>query len=118
MYYLTIVVAVTGFTISYYLGLCFYNLFFHPLKSYPGPKLWAACRLPFTYYKLKGILPYRLKELHDQYGDAVRIAPNYLDYNSSVAWEDIYGFPKDHHEKNFPKDFSERGVGKNQPVNM
>ncbi|KAA8564239.1 hypothetical protein EYC84_011185 [Monilinia fructicola] len=68
-----------------------------------------------TYYKLRGVLPYKIKELHDKYGDAVRVAPTYLDYNSSVAWEDIYGFVKDNHKKNFPKDLVERGVTKMNP---
>ncbi|RAL61268.1 hypothetical protein DID88_010347 [Monilinia fructigena] len=71
-----------------------------------------------TYYKLTGVLPYKFKELHDKYGDALRVAPNYLDYNSSVAWEDIYGFVKDHHKKNFPKDLVERGVMENEPRNI
>ncbi|KAI9651354.1 hypothetical protein NHQ30_001395 [Ciborinia camelliae] len=72
-----------------------------------------------TYYKLRGVLPYKIKEIHDKYGDAVRIAPNYLDYSSSVAWEDIYGFVKDNHKKNFAKDLEERGVDtKNQPRNI
>lgn len=65
-----------------------------------------------------GILPYKIKELHDQYGDAVRIAPNFLSYNSSVAWEDICGFVKENHKKNFSKDLNERGVLKNEPKNM
>ncbi|TGO36475.1 hypothetical protein BHYA_0123g00030 [Botrytis hyacinthi] len=49
-----------------------------------------------------------MKELHDEYGDAVRVAPNYLDYDSSAAWEDIYGFVKENHKKNFPKNLTER----------
>ncbi|KAF5868705.1 putative toxin biosynthesis cytochrome p450 protein [Botrytis fragariae] len=118
MYFIIIVAAVAIGSLFYFLGCCIYNLFFHPLKSYPGPKLWAACRIPMTYWKLKGVLPYKIKELHDQYGDAVRVAPNFLDYNSSVAWEDIYGFVKDHHRKNFPKDLKERGVQKNQGSNI
>lgn len=36
-------------------------------------------------------MPYDLKELHDQYGDVVRIAPDELSYNSAQAWKDIYG---------------------------
>ncbi|QSZ32535.1 hypothetical protein DSL72_002113 [Monilinia vaccinii-corymbosi] len=111
MNYLTITITATaGVSLLYFLGYCIYNLYFHPLKSFTGPKLWVACRVPMTYYKLKGDLPYKLKELHDKYGDVVRIAPNYLDYSSSAAWEDIYGFPKDHHKQNFPKDMSEVGM--------
>jgi hypothetical protein len=100
----------------YWAAICFYNVFFHPLKSYPGPKLWAASGIPIFYWKLKGQLPYKVKELHDTYGDVVRIAPRNLSYKSSTAWEEIYGFPKDG-KGNFPKDLKERG-GASQPVNM
>ncbi|TEY39982.1 hypothetical protein BOTCAL_0444g00040 [Botryotinia calthae] len=109
--------AATGY-LFYFLGRCIYNLFFHPLKSYPGPKLWAATRIPMSYWKLRGALPYRIKELHDQYGEAVRVAPNFLDYNSSVAWEDIYGFVKDHHKQNFLKDSRERSILQDKGANI
>ncbi|KAF7857990.1 hypothetical protein EAF04_009346 [Stromatinia cepivora] len=118
MHFIGIAVAAAAVYLFYFLGYCIYNVFFHPLKSFPGPKLWAASRIPMTYFKLRGDLPYRIKKLHDQYGDAVRVAPNFLDYNSSTAWEDIYGFVKDNQRKNFPKDLKERGALKNQPRNI
>ncbi|PQE28878.1 isotrichodermin C-15 hydroxylase protein [Rutstroemia sp. NJR-2017a BBW] len=68
------------------------------------------------FWKLKGQLPYKIKELHDRYGDVVRVAPTYLDYSSSTAWEEIYGFPKDG-KGNFPKDLKERG-GPMQAINI
>ncbi|KAF7945147.1 hypothetical protein EAE96_009926 [Botrytis aclada] len=108
MHFSVIVIAVVIAPLLHFLGCCIYNLFFHPLKSYPGPKLWATSRIPMSYWKFKGKLPYRIKELHDKYGDAVRIAPDFLDYNSSVAWEDIYGHVKENHKKNFPKNLRER----------
>ncbi|KXG47021.1 Cytochrome P450 [Penicillium griseofulvum] len=37
---------------------------------------------------------YKLKKLHDKYGDVVRTAPNSLVYRSSQAWKDIYGHRK------------------------
>ncbi|THV45200.1 hypothetical protein BGAL_0517g00010 [Botrytis galanthina] len=108
MHFIVIIITVVIAPLLHFLGCCIYNLFFHPLKSFPGPKLWAASRIPLSYWKFKGVLPYKMKELHDQYGDAVRVAPNYLDYNSSAAWEDIYGFVKENHKKNFPKNLTER----------
>ncbi|TGO14621.1 hypothetical protein BTUL_0050g00160 [Botrytis tulipae] len=108
MHFIVIIITVVIAPLLHFLGCCIYNLFFHPLKSFPGPKLWAASRIPLSYWKFKGVLPYKMKELHDQYGDAVRVAPNYLDYDSSVAWEDIYGFVKENHKKNFPKNLTER----------
>ena len=40
---------------------------------------------------LEGVLPYKVKELHDKYGPVVRIAPGELSYNCPEAWQDIYG---------------------------
>lgn len=118
MHTLAVTYAAASLLAFYWVGTYFYNAFFHPLKSYPGPKLCAVSGLPLLVWRIRGCLPYRVKELHDIYGDVVRIGPNYLDYKSSTAWEDIYGFPKDG-KVNFPKDFRERGGGgSTQPVNM
>jgi aspirochlorine biosynthesis cytochrome P450 monooxygenase len=38
---------------------------------------------------LKGELPQHTKELHEYYGEVVRIAPDELSYNSAQAYEDI-----------------------------
>jgi len=71
-----------------------YNLYFHPLRNFPGPKLWAASRIPWCYYQYKGQLPYRLLQLHIQYGETVRVAPGELSYNTHRAWKTIYGHRK------------------------
>lgn len=34
---------------------------------------------------------YALHELHEKYGDVVRVAPNELSYTDPEAWNDIYG---------------------------
>lgn len=39
---------------------------------------------------LSGTLPFRVKELHDQYGSIVRVAPDELSFIDSAAWKDIY----------------------------
>ncbi|KAF7514204.1 hypothetical protein GJ744_004529 [Endocarpon pusillum] len=75
----------------YTLWLAIYNVFLHPLRSYPGPKLWAAFRFPYVYNQLKGRLPRRVKVMHDQYGPIVRVAPTQLSYITAEAWKDIYG---------------------------
>lgn len=68
-----------------------YNIFFHPLRSYPGPLLWRASRFPYVVRFMQGKIPYDLKRLHAEYGPVVRIAPDELTYNCSKAWRDIYG---------------------------
>ncbi|KAK7531677.1 cytochrome P450 71A23 [Phyllosticta citribraziliensis] len=80
-----------GLLTLYIVGSIFYNLFLHPLRKYPGPKLWAISRLPWNWVNLHGRLAWRLRELHQQYGPVVRIAPDELSYTTSGAWKKIYG---------------------------
>lgn len=67
-----------------------YNVFFHPLAKFKGPRLWSISRLPFIREILGGRLPYTVKNLHDQYGSIVRVAPDELSFLGSDAWKDIY----------------------------
>jgi cytochrome P450 len=68
-----------------------YNAFFHPLSRYPGPKLWAAYRVPFVISNIRGQLPFKVLEFHRKYGPVVRIAPDELAFTDPNAWNDIYG---------------------------
>ncbi|OBT98661.2 hypothetical protein VE01_03550 [Pseudogymnoascus verrucosus] len=86
---------------SYYV---IYNIYFHPLSSYPGPKSHAATRLTYVYYHLTGQLPYRCHQLHTTYGDVVRIAPDELSFTNADAWKDIYSHRQGHQPMN--KDMS------------
>lgn len=72
-------------------SFCFYNIFLHPLRKYPGPKLAAASHLWHLYYLNKGTLYLQTVKLHEQYGPVVRISPNELSYIDGKAWPDIYG---------------------------
>ena len=45
-----------------------------------------------AYNLLRGRLPYRISELHEQYGPVVRLAPAELSYTDD-AWNDIYAKP-------------------------
>lgn len=92
----------------YLLSLFVYRVYFDSLSSYPGPKLWAFSRLPITYHKLRGHLPYTIKELHDTYGPVIRIAPDTVSYITAEAWDEIYGFVKGSKTQNFPKYLKER----------
>jgi cytochrome P450 len=85
-------------TILYALGLGIYNIYIHPLKSYPGPKLFAAYRLAYVISGIFGNLPFLVKGFHRKYGEVVRIAPDELAYSTESAWKDIYGFRHGHLE--------------------
>ncbi|KAM3414128.1 Versicolorin B desaturase [Cercospora zeina] len=68
-----------------------YNLFFHPLRKFPGPKLWASTCLVRHFRAIKGDLDIHLRQLHEQYGEVVRFSPTELSFTNSQAWKDIYG---------------------------
>ncbi|KAI4122513.1 MAG: hypothetical protein LQ338_005782 [Usnochroma carphineum] len=76
-------------------GYLVYNVFFHPLRKFPGPKLWAATRVPWCYYQYQGRLHYRLLQMHTEYGHTVRVAPNELSYTHEAAWKTVYGHRKE-----------------------
>lgn len=87
----------------YVLSRCLYNLFLHPLRSYPGPLIWRATRLPYDWHVFRGTLVNHVVKIHRQYGPTVRLSPDELSFTSSQARKDILGhapgkeeFPKDH----------------------
>jgi hypothetical protein len=77
------------------IGLIIYRIFLHPLSKYPGPKYLAISGLTRFYYEnVRGEFYKEIRDLHDQYGNIVRIAPNELSIDGSIGWEDIYGHKK------------------------
>jgi cytochrome P450 len=68
-----------------------YNLYFHPLAKFPGPKLNAITPIPAIFSLLRGRIPLETKQMHDKYGPVVRVSPTELSFNGAQAWEDIYG---------------------------
>ncbi|EGZ76753.1 cytochrome P450 [Neurospora tetrasperma FGSC 2509] len=75
----------------YIIGSAIYNIFFHPLASYPGPLLQRASPIPFSIRHCLGIQAFHTQTLHDKYGPVVRIAPNHLSFTDVRAWRDIFG---------------------------
>ncbi|KAI1868414.1 uncharacterized protein JN550_006330 [Neoarthrinium moseri] len=80
---------------SWIIAEALYNLFFHPLRTFPGPLLWRAFRLPFVIKAIQGRLAFDMLSIHEQYGPVVRIAPNELAFAHSSAWHDIMGGKQD-----------------------
>lgn len=57
--------------VVYYIGLIIYRLYFHPLAKFPGSRL-AASSLWFEFYYdvvLRGKFIWKLKEMHERYGE-------------------------------------------------
>ena len=77
--------------VGYLAARIIYNVYFHPLRKYPGPTSWAATRIPWCWHQFRGINYLRLLQLHTKYGHVVRIGPNELSYTTDSAWKTIYG---------------------------
>jgi cytochrome P450 len=71
-----------------------YNLWFHPLGKYPGPKLAAITPLWFGHKLMRGTAPVEVLKQHERYGPVLRIGPNELTFVEPAAWKDIYGHRK------------------------
>ncbi|KAL6855679.1 cytochrome P450 [Trichoderma novae-zelandiae] len=78
----------------YLISIPIYNVWFHPLSKYPGPRLWAATQIPLVRMVFSGTSHKKMLEMHKTYGDVVRIAPNQLAYSDGAAWNDIMGHRK------------------------
>ncbi|PKS09442.1 hypothetical protein jhhlp_004057 [Lomentospora prolificans] len=68
-----------------------YNVFFHPLRHFPGPISHRASIFPWGVQLIRGTLPFHALELHQKYGPVVRIRPSELAFANAQAWQDIYG---------------------------
>ncbi|OAK94660.1 cytochrome P450 monooxygenase-like protein [Phaeosphaeriaceae sp. SRC1lsM3a] len=80
-------------TAAYSLYVVIYELFFHPLRHIPGPFFARICGVPYALHMRDGSMVAWVKQVHDKYGDAVRLAPNEVSFTSGEsAWPDIYGF--------------------------
>ncbi|KAF4301045.1 Cytochrome P450 [Botryosphaeria dothidea] len=77
----------------YSIGQVIYNLYFHPLRKFPGPRIYATSRIPYIFALLGGKINQTIVDAHKKYGEVVRIAPDELSFISGdTAWQDIYGF--------------------------
>lgn len=59
-----------GLTVTYFLSSWFYNLFLHPLRGIPGPKLAAMTSLYEFWFDaiLDGRYLFEVEKMHEKYG--------------------------------------------------
>ncbi|KAH8807512.1 cytochrome P450 [Xylogone sp. PMI_703] len=100
---------------TYFISRVVYNIFFHPLRKFPGPLANRASIFPRIYHLLNGDLPYHIKDVHSKYGPVVRIAPNELAFTDPQAWKDIYT-RKTNGQYEFPHDMDFYNVEKVHPA--
>lgn len=83
--------AALSYTI-YCFSIVIYRLLFHPLSSFPGPRL-AACSLWYEFYYdavLEGQWVWKIKQMHEKYGPIVRINPHELHIRDADFYNEIY----------------------------
>lgn len=77
-----------------------YNVFFHPLRKFPGPILARATNLSWSIESSKGRSVSWMHQLHEKYGPVVRYGPDKLSSIKPETWKEVYG----HHVPQWPKD--------------
>ena len=78
---------ILGLSIVFYVV---YQRFFHHLARFPGP-FWASVTEFWKVYNVWSLrAPEMMQELHDRYGQIVRIGPNDLSFTSRDAVATIY----------------------------
>ncbi|KAF2965248.1 hypothetical protein GQX73_g8312 [Xylaria multiplex] len=76
----------------YLVGLVIYRLYFHPLASFPGPKLAAATGWYEFYFQywLDGQYIFETEKLVKRYGPVIRVNPEELFIHDPEFYNDLY----------------------------
>lgn len=86
------VIKALGAIVSLYIITKIYTtLVSSPLRPIPGPKLFALTKWRLAYEDYRGTRTTFMQVLHEKYGDAVRVGPNEVAFNSLSALRAIYG---------------------------
>ncbi|KAJ5392278.1 hypothetical protein N7509_007768 [Penicillium cosmopolitanum] len=81
------------FGIALYNGvIILYNLYFHPLSKFPGPKLAACSHLYEFYFDIikNGMFMQEISRIHEVYGPIVRITPREIHIKDAEFYDQIY----------------------------
>ncbi|KAK4210842.1 cytochrome protein [Rhypophila decipiens] len=78
-------------TTTYTVGVAIYNLYFHPLASFPGPFLARSSLIWRIIHSIRGRIHLAIDDGHKKYGPVFRVSPNELSFASLKSWKDIYG---------------------------
>ncbi|KAL7943935.1 cytochrome P450 [Trichoderma barbatum] len=85
-----------GLFFAYRIAIAIHNVWFHPLSRFPGPTHMAAFYIPFLYVNhISGQMHKTIKKLHRKYGPIVRLGPDHLAFDGSIAWPEVFGHKGD-----------------------
>ncbi|KAF3479504.1 uncharacterized protein GIQ15_06480 [Arthroderma uncinatum] len=78
--------------VGYFVIRCIYDLFFHPLRKFPGPKLAAIGSFYEFYYDVvkDGKYLWEIKRMHQKYGPIIRINSKSLHIHDPEYYSTVY----------------------------
>ncbi|KAI0474825.1 putative cytochrome P450 [Xylaria cf. heliscus] len=87
--YATVIATAFG---VYLLFTWIYNVYFHALAGFPGPKIAAASGLYEFYHDVVrgGQYLYKIEEMHRKYGPIIRINPSEIVINDPSFYNEVY----------------------------
>ncbi|TLD09566.1 hypothetical protein PspLS_11865 [Pyricularia sp. CBS 133598] len=86
----------------YRLGVIVHRAYFNGLSKFPGPKINAITYIPYLWQsKITGTFTKNTLELHKKYGPVVRISPDTVSMDGSLAWPLV--FSRRAHQSEFHK---------------
>ena len=71
-------------SLLYFIVRVVHRLYIHPLHKIPGPTVNALSRIPMAKHLIAGTTVENVKDLHDKYGEVVRLSPNEVSFVSVV----------------------------------
>lgn len=68
----SLVLAVVMICMAGLISRCFFNLYLHPLRKIPGPKLAAMTSWPDFYYDVvkEGSYLFEIRKIHESHGES------------------------------------------------
>ncbi|KAM5464683.1 hypothetical protein MauCBS54593_006774 [Microsporum audouinii] len=78
--------------VGYILVKCIYDLFFHPLRNFPGPKVAAIGSFYEFYYDVikDGTYLWEIEKMHQKYGPIIRINSNSIHIRDPEYYSTVY----------------------------
>ncbi|PLN82533.1 cytochrome P450 [Aspergillus taichungensis] len=88
----TIGAAIGAFAV-YVVARCIYDLYFHPLRNFPGPKRAAIWSFYEFYYDVikDGTYLWEIEKMHQEYGPIIRINSRSLHIHDPEYFNTVYG---------------------------
>ncbi|KAF2138617.1 uncharacterized protein K452DRAFT_301138 [Aplosporella prunicola CBS 121167] len=83
-----------GAWLAYFLLRSLYNIYLHPLRHIPGPRLHAATRLPFWISLARGRQHLTTASLHARYGPVVRLSPADVSFAAPGAIAGVHSYQR------------------------